>query len=71
MSKGLKPGTKVGVNMWPSANDRYGLRYKPFIGVLTEYCNCTGWDVVDIKRDDTGEIESVYTFSVYKLKEQR
>ena len=71
MSKELNPKTKVGVTMWPSSNDRQGLRYAPFTGTLLEHCNCTGWDVVDIKRNDTGEIESVYSFSVYKLKEQR
>ncbi len=60
----LPKHTKVGVNKWKSHLSP-GLSYDPFIGLLLEPCNCTGWDVVDVLSDN-GAIISVYSFSVYK-----
>ena len=41
-----------------------GLSYEPFTGTLLEDCNGEGWDVVDVQHGKTGEVVSVYSFSV-------
>ena len=42
-----------------------GLSYPAFSGVLVEDAGTSeGWDVVDVREDQTGEIISVYCFSI-------
>ena len=59
----MEKGTMVAVKPRRSEPGQ-GLSYESFIGTLEEYCNGEGWDVVDVKHGKTGEIISVYSFSV-------
>ena len=60
--KNMETGTEVLVRKWKSAPGQ-GLSYAPFRGMLTQFCNGEGWDVVDVRRKN-GRVTGVYSFCV-------
>lgn len=64
--RAMKPGERVLVRKWVSAPGK-GLSYGPFKGVLLEYCNGEGWDVVAVERK-SGKVQLVYSFCVESIQ---
>ena len=62
----LEKGEAVAVRARRSEPGK-GLSYEDFTGTLLEYCNGEGWDVVDVQHAKTGEVISVYSFSVKSI----
>jgi hypothetical protein len=44
-----------------------GLDYDAFIGTALESGNTDGLDVYDVQNNQTGQVESVYGYSIHKV----